>query len=187
MEWKQVIAESYNLTSVGEKIWGYYNTRVGKTIKAFIKENDIDTSHFDMQKLNRRWKVIEKECPVCHKMFETRERHPREKTVCSHACSNTYFRSGENHGNWNGGLGLRNYYQNVCFRYHKKKCIICDEDKIVAVHHFDANNKNHEPDNLIPLCPTHHIYYHSRFKDLVEQKIIDYRNKWITAGIPSVL
>ncbi len=49
----------------------------------------------------------------------------------------------------------------------------------VGVHHFDGNNKNHEPDNLIPLCMTHHTYYHSRYKDLVEQKIIDYRNKYL--------
>ena len=124
-----------------------------------------------------KWETIEKDCPVCGELFETKKGHPREKTVCSHSCSNVYFRSGENNGMYKCGKATK--YSTICFRHHKKECIICGEDKIVGVHHFDGNNKNHEPDNLIPLCPTHHTYYHSRYKDLVEQKIIDYRQKFI--------
>lgn len=186
MDIEQAIANSHNLTSIGENVYGYYNSRIGKLIKKYIQDNNIDTSHFDMQKLNRRWEVIKKECPVCNKIFETKKGHPREKTVCGHSCSNTYFRTGENNGMYKNGKITR--YSTICFRHHKKECIICEEDKIVGVHHFDENNKNNEPDNLIPLCPTHHMYYHSRHRHLVEQKIIDYRNEWLkTAGIASVL
>ena len=89
--------------------------------------------------------------------------------TCSHSCANTYFRSGINNPNWK-----ENTYRTTCFLYHKKECIICGENKIVEVHHLDENNKNNSPNNLIPLCPTHHQYWHSRYKVEIEQKVIDY-------------
>ena len=59
-----------------------------------------------------------------------------------------------------------------------KACIVCGEDNIVAVHHYDHNKKNNEPSNLIPLCPTHHQYVHSRYKHLVEDKIEVYKRSF---------
>lgn len=91
--------------------------------------------------------------------------------TCSYSCANKKFRSGENNGNWK-----QDTYVTTCFLYHKKECIICGEQNIVEVHHFDENKKNNSPTNLVPLCPTHHQYWHSRFKYLVEQKVIDYMN-----------
>lgn len=91
----------------------------------------------------------------------------KTQVTCSHGCSNTHFRSGENNGNYKG-----EHYRTVCFDTHEKKCIVCGEDKIVAVHHYDENHNNNDIYNLIPLCPTHHQYVHSKYKDLV-QPIID--------------
>lgn len=103
-------------------------------------------------------------CPVCEKIL-----HNNQGTTCSYSCANTHFRSGENANNWK-----ESSYRSTCFLYHDKKCVICDEDKIVAVHHFDENKKNNKPENLIPLCPTHHQYCHSRYKDEINDKILDY-------------
>lgn len=50
---------------------------------------------------------------------------------------------------------------------------------IVAVHHYDGNHDNNSPENLIPLCPTHHQYVHSRYKKLVQEKIDYYRSEFI--------
>lgn len=44
----------------------------------------------------------------------------------------------------------------------------------MTVHHFDENKKNNTKENLIPLCPTHHQYWHSRYRFLVEGKIVKY-------------
>ena len=115
------------------------------------------------------YEPIEKECPICGTKFNTSKDSPREKMTCSHSCANTYFRSGINNPNWK-----ENTYRTTCFLYHKKECIICGENKIVEVHHLDENNKNNSPNNLIPLCPTHHQYWHSRYKVEIEQKVIDY-------------
>ena len=67
------------------------------------------------------------------------------------------YRSGEDNPNWKSDA-----YRTTCFAHHEKKCIVCGEDKIVAVHHLDGNRENNSLNNLIPLCPTHHQYCHSR-------------------------
>ena len=104
-------------------------------------------------------------CKVC----ETPIKNYREsKGTCSYACANTYFRTGVNNGAYKHG----NNYRTECFIHHKKECIVCGEDIIVAVHHNDHDHENNDPKNLIPLCPTHHQYVQSRYKDLV-QPIID--------------
>jgi hypothetical protein len=109
-----------------------------------------------------------KPCAVCGNPIKN-----KNATTCSHSCSNTYFRSGPNSGNWTGSN-----YRTVCFHYHKKECVICGENRIVDVHHLDENHNNNSPENLIPLCPTHHMYWHSRHKHLVEQIILDYVRRY---------
>lgn len=120
-----------------------------------------------------KYEIVTKKCPVCGNDFTTQLRHKKEKSTCSHACSNSFFRTGVNHGNWK-----ESSYKTTCFHYHEKKCIICGEDKIVEVHHFDEDNTNNKPENLMPLCPTHHQYWHSRYKELVYDKIVAYRNEF---------
>ena len=127
------------------------------------------------RKMPLKYKRIIKECPVCEKEFIALIGHKREKQTCSHSCANTYFRSGENNPNYKGANGTQ--YREHCWRYHKKECIVCGENRIVAVHHYDGNNKNNEPDNLIPMCPTHHQYYHSSHRHLVVEAIERFRSE----------
>jgi hypothetical protein len=118
----------------------------------------------------------ERVCPICNKSFITLKKE--DKRTCSYSCSNKMFRTGENNGNWK-----ESRYRTTCFNKHEKKCIICDEKNIVEVHHHDQNKKNNKPENLIPLCPTHHQYVHSRFSHLVVPLIEKYRKKFIELNI----
>lgn len=104
-----------------------------------------------------------KECPSCLKM-----KFFKGKT-CSHSCANTFFRSGDDHPNWS-----EDNYRSTCFLFHDKKCIICNENKIVQVHHHDFNHDNNSKYNLIPLCPTHHSYMHSRYRCLINDNVVIY-------------
>lgn len=108
-----------------------------------------------------------KECPVCRIM------HSKGSATCSYSCANKHFRTGPNHGNWK-----QNRYRTTCFTFHKKECIICGESKIVEVHHMNEDKNDNRPENLVPLCPTHHQYFHSRYRNEVESKIIKYLAEW---------
>jgi HNH endonuclease len=112
-------------------------------------------------------KSLGKKCPICDTIFVS------SAATCSYSCANKHFKTGKNNGNWK-----EDSYQSTCFESHKKECVICGETKIVAVHHLDHNHKNNDPENLIPMCPTHHQYWHSRYRELVEPKVRAYIENW---------
>jgi hypothetical protein len=114
------------------------------------------------------------ECKVCSKPIKN---YKESKGTCSYSCANIYFRSGESNGNWQG-----NSYKSICFLHHDKKCVVCGENKIVAVHHYDYDHSNNDPANLIPMCPTHHQYVHSRYAKEVLPIIEEYIKEWIQLG-----
>ena len=111
------------------------------------------------------------ECPVCSEPIKN---YKTSKT-CGYSCSNTKFRSGVNNPNHK-----IEKYRTVCFHYHDKKCLVCGEDKIVTVHHVNEDHHDNRPENLVPLCPTHHQYVHSRYKDEVQPLIERYVEKFIS-------
>ena len=65
-------------------------------------------------------------------------------------------------------------YVDICFTYHKRECVVCGEFRCVEVHHLDSNRKNNSPLNLVPLCPTHHRFWHSKYRCIIEQKVLSY-------------
>lgn len=104
-------------------------------------------------------------CPICGNL-----KKDINNTTCSHSCANTYFRSGKNHPNYTG-----NDYRKICFDKYLYKCLVCDESNVVDVHHLDENRDNNDIYNLIPLCPTHHRYIHS--KELKKEILEEIRKK----------
>ena len=123
-----------------------------------------------------------RECVTCGKwfVFPAGKKGAQQKT-CSRSCSNTQYRSGTNNGNWKHPDERSDWdvrYRTRCFSYHEKKCVVCGETNIVAVHHMDGDHANETPENLIPLCPTHHAYWHSRFRHLIEEKVLQYIEEW---------
>jgi hypothetical protein len=163
------------------------NGRNYKKLNNVISEYKIDISHFDGGASKRvKHTRIEKECPICNSKFKVIDGGYDDKITCSHACSNTYFRSGEDNGNWKD---ISEYYHNlrhprlskkyreICFNNHKHECVVCGEDKILDVHHYDSDRTNNNPNNLIPLCPTHHGYVHYGYEHLVIDRINEYVKK----------
>lgn len=109
-----------------------------------------------------------KECPVCKKT------HSKKGITCSYSCSNKMFRTGTNNGNWKDDS-----YQSTCFFHHGKRCLVCGEEKIVAAHHVNNNHNDNRPENLVPLCPTHHQYVHSKHKDEIQPIIENYLSNYL--------
>lgn len=185
IEVKQVVKECKSKTDVLKKLNLHSNGRNNKKLNLIIEEYHIDISHFDRGASKRRkYEIIKKECPVCGDMFNVNNSGKDEKVTCSYACSNTHFRSGKNHANYrdisdynDDELRTSTFsrkYREICFENHKHECVVCGEKKILDIHHYDNNRKNNLPNNLIPICPTHHGYVHSKFKD----EIIDFVDKY---------
>lgn len=175
---QEIIKTSKTKAEAIRRLYGYYNGRTRSKFEKLILSNNFEIEHLTSKPT--KYEIVTKTCPVCENEFKTKKGSKEEKTTCSYACSNTYFRSGPNNPNWGEGIDSneKNGYRRICFENHKKECLICGENKIVAVHHYDENRKNNSPENLIPLCPTHHSYVHSKFKDEVIPKIEEYRKSF---------
>jgi len=111
---------------------------------------------------------------LCKNCNDPIKNYKFSKGTCSRSCANTYFRSGVQNGNWGGER-----YQTICFTQHKKECIICKEDKIVAVHHYNEDHDDDRIENLVPLCPTHHSYMHSKYKNEIVERVDKYVEEFI--------
>lgn len=107
-------------------------------------------------------------CQVCDEPIKD---YKKSKGTCSHSCSNKFFKSLRNKP--------ENYknYVTICFSFHKKECIVCKENKIVAVHHYNEDHKDNRIENLVPLCPTHHQYVHSQYKCEIIDIVDNYVNE----------
>ena len=128
------------------------------------------------QTKNRQPKKPNVNCSACGKKFyksESKKRNSKSgRFFCSRDCKDQSQRVGGIEEIMPSHYGTA--YRKICFTHHKKECVVCGEDKIVAVHHYDENHHNNDPNNLVPLCPTHHQYVHSKHKHLVIEKI----DKW---------
>jgi hypothetical protein len=126
--------------------------------------------------------VFDVECSVCNITFSVKEREKqfptREKYYCSRSCANSIGGKAKSQKYYSDDVS----YRVIAFRYHEKKCVVCDENKIVAVHHYNENHNDNRPENLIPLCPTHHQYMHSRFKSLIDDKVQEFIITFLNSG-----
>ena len=110
-----------------------------------------------------------RKCVVCDNPIRD---YKNSKGTCSHSCSNIHFRELRNKPD------TYTKYTTICWQHHKKECVVCGENKIVAVHHFNENHNDNTISNLVPLCPTHHQYMHSKFKDEIFNIVLDYVDKF---------
>jgi len=154
----------------------HHNENKIKTLCEFCSKEFAITgikSHKENCYLNPKNK---RECPICGNPIKKF----RINKTCSARCGtilakNIIYIEEETDG-------CRNNYRLICFKYHRKKCLICDEELLLEVHHIDGNRANSNPENTIPLCPTHHGYCHHKIywyiiKERIEEYIKDFKNK----------
>lgn len=140
---------------------------------------------------------IKRACPFCKKTLTTNTYGLKAhllhcEAFCKQKDCKTLKQKNIERGNtaWNKGLTKSNdervlqYACNlakkfatvaqICWHYHIKECVVCKEKNVVAIHHYDANSTNDHPMNLVPLCPTHHVYWHSNLRCLIQERIEEY-------------
>lgn len=116
--------------------------------------------------------AVLRECEVCGKPVK----NYKDTVTCSRSCSNRLFSPRRN-------VNCATSYTAICFRNHEKRCAICGEEGVVAVHHYDENRDNNDPFNLVPMCPTHHGYMHSGLKKVLAEHVDSYRAWWAAEKI----
>ena len=140
------------------------------------------------EKVDRLFGKIEdhvKTCECCASNFiftgriKTKE-YERSK-YCSRSCANSIGGKAKSQKYHNDDVAQ---YTTVAWRHHKKECIVCGENIIVAVHHVNENHMDNRPENLVPLCPTHHQYMNSKHKILIESVVEEYiKSKWAVSVV----
>jgi len=151
--------KNFDYKSISEKAnhsrWCIKNPNRKESTKKFSTMNDA------------KWgtkKEFSVTCVTCNKEFSVIEREKlfpsKQRYFCSRNCANSV-----------GGktkaekYNHRGHYRDIAFQLHGKSCLICGFDKVVEVHHIDENRKNNTNENLVPLCPNHHMMIHrSKFR-----------------------
>ena len=117
---------------------------------------------FNSFKVSRKYGEVKDHQKICKRCSSEFTYVGRENTkafkqaqFCSRSCANSRVRKVTR-------------YTSIAFKHWKKECVVCGEDNVVAVHHLDNNHKNNTPTNLVPLCPTHHQYMHSKYRAKIE-------------------
>ena len=160
-----------------------YCKQCGSDFKAYYREVNRGNGKFcsraclgKYRSENKKVKESNVQCAACgHKFHKTPSRFNRTKSGL-HFCSTICHTSSQRIGGIKEVIPLHygTSYRSICAQHHEMKCVVCDEDKIVAVHHHDCNHENNDPKNLVPLCPTHHQYVHSSYAPLVSEQIEAY-------------
>jgi len=119
-------------------------------------------------------------CSACQKTFQVEEREKlfplKEKYFCTRKCANSVGGKAKAIKYYKSDNIVK--YTTLAWRYHKKECVVCGENKIVAVHHYNEFHKDNRPENLVPLCPTHHQYMHSKHKSIIKDIVDTYVNNF---------
>jgi len=148
------LANKHVLTKLGFSSKGQYVGIVSK----YLIDNEIDTSHFTPNGLPKVSKIV-KQCLNCGAEFHTEPRSTKEQVTCSRACSNTYFRSGPDHGNYIDGVSS---YRKKALLHYGEVCMKCgySNARVLEVHHKNKNREDNSIDNLEVLCANCHTLEH---------------------------
>lgn len=152
----------------------------------------------------KKARQIERPCGTCGVLVSRDESQFKKSKsghlFCNKSCSikynNRVLRSGVNNP-WHQKTVRRaaygeeisnssSHYRTIAFAHHDKECVVCGEDKIVACHHMNGEHDDNRPENLVVLCPTHHGYWHSKWRFLIEDKVRAYQEQFFDRMISEV-
>ena len=114
----------------------YFNKKVFEFVDSIIDKYQLSIDHFydRANNKNRKYKLLDKICPVCSKHFETGDGQKREKTVCSKSCSNIFFAKDRHtvDSNKKTSGSLKKYYSSIGRlserNYTIQKCLECEKE-----------------------------------------------------------
>lgn len=122
-------------------------------------------------------------CPICGQILEDEN----NGICCCFACQQIFESEGVRF------LIPEKWYRKICFNKHPHKCVCCNEYIILDVHHYNKKRTDNYPSNLVPLCPTHHRYMHTRKQRnnpvviLMRKKVYEYVEEFISKSASEMM
>lgn len=68
------ISDCFSKKDLADKLNLPNNGKTYKLLDSYIKNNNLDISHFDRHKSKRIYPLVLETCPVCNTKFKTKER-----------------------------------------------------------------------------------------------------------------
>jgi len=133
---------------------------------------NLDITHFNNDNRRSRYDVA-RICRICNKSFYTREQGKHTRRCCSLSCTKEYYLKYSTDGIIQGN------YRTLCFQFHEKKCVVCENPVKTTVHHYDEDRTHNDPRNLVPICYEHHNGLHGEIDEVVQLLVDDYRDKFL--------
>lgn len=169
---EKLALESSNKTEFAEKLgFTFFNGKISKKITNLLLELNINVnleSFFKKRKSLIKYSLIKKICPICNNEFETLLGHPKEKSTCSHSCSNTYFSSVRHTENSKEktSKSLITYFKNNPQCHLTTNCITCGKE--FKTTNWDINrNNNHCSKTCLSIDPV----YRKKLSDAMQIRI----------------
>jgi hypothetical protein len=152
--------------------------------KRFETKNLKEAQSLSLDRRLGIFKNFEVSCATCSTLIVVKEREKnfpsKKKYFCSRSCANSSVEK----QNQKSIIMMKLQVTKLLRGDIINECCVCKESKIVAFHHLDENHNNNDPKNLVPLCPTHHHYMHSRFKLEIQKIVEEYvRSKWAVSVV----
>ena len=181
------------------------------TILRWLKKHGIKARYQPKGELNPMWgkkgklhhnyNSVEKECPICGKIFSVSMYEVKSRKTCSSKCRGELWKrkgkhAGENNPNWLGGVDYRrgaDWKKNrqIALERDRYRCIMCgatDKERRIDVHHvipyrcFDNDREANHPDNLVCLCLKCHMKVDRAYNRMEKKGAIE-----SMAGLPMVV
>ena len=130
----------------------------GSKFKSFISDNRKYCSrkcYRDFVRGHKQGTI--KKCKVCGKEFYVRpNKKAQRRQFCSRECMSQYLKK-----HWHEIRGSYPKTRKYVIRQHGK-CDVCgfSDMRILNIHHKDGDRTNWKPDNILVLCPNHHMLAH---------------------------
>jgi hypothetical protein len=153
-------SEEFESNSILRNHYRWSHNRIKKVNCKFCKR-ELDPCH-----LKRHERSCDENPDSGNKCLECGSKIKISRKFCDNSCSakfnNKAGKTGyhlawlrKEHPHYNHERGF--HYRTICFKKWDKVCAICGWNISLEIHHIDGNHENNNEENLIPLCPNHHV------------------------------
>ena len=152
----------WELAKKDPEYMAWWSEKVSVALKKYYanpeKRKHLSESHKGISPPNKGARTgAYKECEACGRSFYVFNSDASTRRFCSRACMVSILKE----KGWHYLHPKSSWFSQTLVK-QVGKCEVCgfSDERILMVHHKDSNRKNRSRENLIVLCPNHHMIAH---------------------------